>query len=32
MAFEKCTGQKLSPSKCSLLIREGADTLITNKV
>jgi hypothetical protein len=23
--FKKCTGQLLSPSKCSMLVREGSD-------
>jgi hypothetical protein len=30
--FEKSTGQKLSPSKCSLLVREEADIAVVNQV
>jgi hypothetical protein len=30
--FENGTGQKLSPSKCSLLTRQGADTMIIEEV
>jgi hypothetical protein len=30
--FEKSTGQKLSPAKCSLLFRNGADNVVVNEV
>jgi hypothetical protein len=30
--FEKGTGQQLSPAKCSVLVREGADLELVNKV
>jgi hypothetical protein len=30
--FENGTGQKLSPAKCSILVREGADDNVVNLV
>jgi hypothetical protein len=32
LAFEKGTGQKLSPAKCSLLVRQGAYDVMVNQV
>jgi hypothetical protein len=32
VVFEKSTGQKLSPAKSSLLVREGVDNAVVQEV